>query len=67
MPKQSLRLTSRHAAKVATGVLGRHSTGKIHSLATCEKYVWMAAEKRANLANGTKDSGRASYQALDGS
>ena len=42
--KQSLSLTSRHAAKVAAGVAGSRSTGKIHSLATFDKYATVLAQ-----------------------
>ena len=42
--KQSLSLTSRHAAKMAAGVAGSRSTGKIHSLATFEKYAAALAQ-----------------------
>ncbi len=45
--KGSLSLTSRHAAKQAAGVCGSRSTGKIHSLATFNKYA--AVLERAGL------------------
>lgn len=37
--KTSLSLTSRHAAKQTSGAKGSQATGKIHSLATFNKYV----------------------------
>ena len=42
--KQSLSLTSRHAAKIAAGVAGCRSTGKIHSLATFQEYACALAQ-----------------------
>ena len=42
--RQSLSLTSRHAAKMEAGVAGSRSTGKIHSLATFEKYAAALAQ-----------------------
>lgn len=42
--KQSLSLTSRHAEEVAAGVAGSRSTGKIHSLATFDKYAAALAQ-----------------------
>lgn len=42
--KQSLNLTSRHAAKMTAGVAGSRSTGKIHSLATFDKYAAALAQ-----------------------
>ena len=42
--KQSLSLTSRHAAKAAACVAGSRSTGKIHSLATFDKYAASLAQ-----------------------
>ncbi|MCP5156700.1 MAG: integrase domain-containing protein [Ectothiorhodospiraceae bacterium] len=45
--RQSLSLTSRHAAKAAAAVQGSRTTGKIHSLGTFDKYV--SALERAGL------------------
>ncbi len=42
--RQSLSLTSRHAAKAAACVAGSRSTGKIHSLATFDKYAASLAQ-----------------------
>jgi hypothetical protein len=42
--KQSLSLTSRHEAKMTASVAGSQSTGKIHSIATFDKYAMALAQ-----------------------